>query len=291
MQHAYGLQTRFEHLKKNHKQLYTRHKEANLSKSVSIFITKWARWSTLSSNLQEVDECNEHLLKQQPTCHKPQNFATKDKLVPYPKCQRGSNVFSSSRVGTCHLPHIWCTASPKKYTLYWWKGERGLLNSAPWWNWLFWGMWGLYPTGFQTLGFEGSCNHCSLLIFTFSEKTIVNSPIFSSDPFFPARNTRLVLWKEKTPFVRRTMSPGLKNSHSWPQSCRWTAAVASATKATDTTGPASPIRERAPFSSTMNVRLRLAAAEGLKSCFQMQAQHVSIEEMSATFHVKHKWPQ
>lgn len=83
------------------------------------------------------------------------------------------------------------------------------------------------------------------------------------------------------------MSPGLKNSHSWPQSCRWTAAVASATKATDTTGPASPIRERAPFSSTMNVRLRLAAAEGLKSCFQMQAQHVSIEEMSATFHVKH----
>jgi hypothetical protein len=37
----------------------------------------------------------------------------------------------------------------------------------------------------------------------------------------------------------------------------------------------------------MNVRLRLAAAEGLKSCFQMQAQHVSIEGMSATFHVKH----
>lgn len=173
---------------------------------------------------------------------------------------------------------------------YWWNGERGLLNSAPWWNWLFWGMWGLYPTGFQTFGFEGSCNHCSLLIFTFSEKTIVNSPVFSSVPFFPDRNTRLVLWKEKTPFVRRKMSPGLNTSHSRPQSCRWTAAVASATKATDTTWLTwftSPILETAPFSSTMNVRLRLAAAEGLKSCVQMQGQHVRMKEIFATFHVKH----
>ena len=156
------------------------------------------------------------------------------------------------------------------YTLSWcdvrWIDGAG--TELPWKPWV--NCWLFRPTGDHTEGLDGSWSHWILLMLGLSTKTMVNSPTFSSFPFFPARRAKpLALWKENIPLVRRTISPGWKASHSFPHSCKWTEAVWSDTRFIDSNWPPPSLLDDEPFSSTMKVVFTLFWAEGRRSLMKI----------------------